>query len=89
MRKKDFRTSNQEFAVEGKIDLIPGSGAFKKWLKKKLDDPTGDKSKPDVNTMLINQMLTNQILLNQMPTSQTVEMEMQQLVQVAEQLVIN
>lgn len=47
MRKKDFRTSNQEFAVESKWDLVPGSGAFKKWLKKKLDDLTGDKSKPD------------------------------------------
>ena len=34
----------QEFAVEGKIDLVPSS-AFKKWLKKKLDDPTGDKFK--------------------------------------------
>ena len=46
MRKKDFKTSNQEFAVEGKWDWVPGTGALKKWLKDKLDGKPGDKT-PD------------------------------------------
>ncbi len=48
MRKKDFKTSNQEFAVEGKFDWLPGTGALKKWLKDKLDGkPSGGDKTPD------------------------------------------
>ena len=47
MRKQNFRTPNQEFAVEGKWDLIPGTGALQKWLKDKLDDvlPGGNRTR--------------------------------------------
>ena len=47
MRKQNFRTPNQEFAVEGRWDWVPGSNALQKWLKDKLDDvlPGGNRTR--------------------------------------------
>ena len=36
MRKKNFRTPDQEFAVEGKWDLVPGGNQLKDYIERKL-----------------------------------------------------